>query len=222
MTFFRGGDHVRTETFDLAEVRTVGPDDELHIHDGFQVSVVHAESVTLLCEYDACFRTAERFDVAGVPYCGGHAPKGSIPVRPDPAALLHCVCGESLDDGRPEGVWTMADVACEYRTCMQCKSTRAWMPQPVVRGRKVVQYPDPESSAVAGEWDDLHDALAEPPHGPRATLVRNGVTLATTYQGVDNVHGWRVQSPEREEPLTDAIRVINPSTSPEPKQEKQP
>lgn len=215
MTFFRDGDLVLVDNGSIMSVASVGPGPEIRVADGFNSFVAHASNLTLLCP---CTETAAWFDWNGDPFCESCAPKERLPVRPDPHALLHCGCGEALDNARVEGVWTMGDVACEYRTCLHCRSTKAWMPVPVVRGRKVHLYEDPESSEISGEWDDLHDALEWIPQGDTAQLIRNGVVLADAMRTAAGDVRWKVRPPEREDPLADAVNLIHP---PHPNQETQ-
>lgn len=212
MTHFRDGDLVLVDDDGtIMVVGKVGPSEEVHVADGFAARVVHADGLTLLCP---CTEPAAWFDWAGDPFCEACAPKVRIPVRPDPRALLHCGCGDALDTAHVEGIWTMGDVACEYRTCLHCRSTKAWMPRPVVAGRKVHLYEDPESSEIIREWDDLHEALEYSPSRETAQLIRNGVVLADAVSSPLGGMRWKIRPPEREDPLTDAIRVINPSEPP--------
>lgn len=217
MTFYRTGDLVTGAGFELAQVLTVGPGHELHIHDDWHTAIVSGASVTLVCS-ECTAEPAAWFDWAGDPFCEACSPKERIPVRPDPSAILHCGCGDALDGARSEGVWTMGDVACEYRTCLHCRSTKAWMPAPVVRGRKVHLYEDPESSEISGEWDDLHEALEYSPSRDTAQLIRNGVILADAIPSPLGGMRWKIRPPEREDPLTDAVNLIHP---PHPNQETQ-
>jgi hypothetical protein len=91
-------------------------------------------------------------------------------------------------------VWTIADVACEYRMCLACHATRAYAPAVQIDGALVVAI-NPDGSEDAEGWWSLLDALEQPPRWPGAMLVRCGAVLARTYCGVDGVHGWRVLAP---------------------------
>jgi len=163
------------------------------------------DEVELLCMFSGCERPAERFGVlTGNAYCGTCATivnqERLQDVRPDPIALASCVCGESLDFAKSDGVWTMADVACEYRTCSHCRSTRAYMPADVVRLRRVHLYNDPNTSEISGEWDGLLDALDTAPTVPHAELRRNGVCIARAFTASNGSYGWRVMPPQKETP----------------------
>lgn len=169
------------------------------------------EDVELLCGHfdefenaSTCPRGAELFVRAtGTPVCPVHARKFLPPdladTRVEPSALVSCACGASLDRAKSQGIWTLSLIACEYRQCAHCGSSRPWMPADVVPGREIGCYPDPHSSEVEGGWDSLLDALQSCPPNERATLIRNGVTLARAFVSPDDRSlGWHVQKPERE------------------------
>lgn len=109
--------------------------------------------------------------------------------------ILECPCGADLALGKSEGIWTMAEVACEYRTCVGCQSTRAFAPVDVLEGRLVQRYPSKDTSESDGEWDSFLESIEEGPTSPECELRRNGVVLARTYLGIDNVYGWKVEAP---------------------------
>ena len=166
-----------------------------------------SSAVTLVCS--SCDAPASRFLAADSrPICDACAgdldldPSDLADVRCDPAAIVLCICGESLDDAKSEGIWTLADVACEYRTCNHCHSTRAYAPADHVYGRRVHCYANPETSEISGEWESFLDAIQFAPPSSRAELRRNGVVLAHVYRGIDDVHGWRICKPEKETPCT--------------------
>lgn len=169
------------------------------------------EDIELLCgardeelEGGECPRGAELFVRAtGVPLCPVHAsayPAAALAdTRVDPLALVSCACGESMDAAPSAGTWTLEHVACAYRTCMHCGSSRPYMPADEVPGRAVVRYDDPHSSEASDEWGSLTEALyAAPPPHDRSVLIRNGVTLARAWRGPNGALGWLVQKPERE------------------------
>lgn len=112
--------------------------------------------------------------------------------------FCRCPCGYDLAGGIKCGIWTLANIACEYRTCTKCQATRPYRPARTVPGRHIHLYLDPETSEVSGEWDDLLEAIANGPPSPLAELRRNGIVLARTYCGIDEVHGWFVMPPEIE------------------------
>lgn len=111
-----------------------------------------------------------------------------------------CICGADLARGISNGTWTLGGVACPYRTCEQCKSTRAFMPAIEVAGRLVALYAFTETSEVSGEWTSLLDALEHAPITDNAQLIRNGVTLATTVVDVQGRRWWKISEPLHEVP----------------------
>ncbi len=132
---------------------------------------------------------------------------GSLDARPDPGALLSCICGEPLDGAIVHGVWMMGDVACEYRTCRHCSSTRAWAAVDEVPGRRIGLYLDGDTSEVEQEYTSLLDATEEGPFADGAELRRNGVLLAKAFRTVDGHTCWRFLPPTREIPLDKSIKV---------------
>jgi hypothetical protein len=122
-------------------------------------------------------------------------------VRVDAAALVSCVCGESLDGAPIKGTWTMGEVVVEYRDCLHCHSTRPYMPIDELRGRRVCLYLNPETSEISDEHTSFLDALeAHPAAG--AELRRAGVVLARVVEGPRGARAWVVSKPEREVPAT--------------------
>jgi hypothetical protein len=114
---------------------------------------------------------------------------------------MNCVCGAPLNAARCEGVWDMGDVRCEYRTCLACGSSRAWMPSDVVKGRLVVRYEHRDGDHyVEDEYPSLLDALERRPKNCDSELIRNGVVLAVAYRSPDGEWGWELASPEVETP----------------------
>lgn len=161
--------------------------------------------MTLLC--CQCDQPAERF--AGGAYCAACAPENATDVRADPTAIVSCICGESLDTARSEGTWTTGGIACEYRTCLHCHSTRAYAPVDVLRGRRVHWYRNQDSSEPVGEYDSFLEAITHDPVCAACELRRNGVILAKAWVDVlGKIQGWRVMPPEKETPLADTMSVI--------------
>lgn len=115
--------------------------------------------------------------------------------------ICPCICGEDLYGARSEGIWTMGDVACEYRTCRQCHSTRAYMSRDVHPRGECVVYADPDTSeawTVAGvvhSYPSLLDALDLPPPTPRAQIIRAGLVLAQAFESPTGRLGWIVSPP---------------------------
>lgn len=118
-----------------------------------------------------------------------------------------CPCGETdLADEPTNGMWTLADVVCEYRTCRMCKSTRPYIKPNFIEGEPIMLFHDPlakESVKVTVEdgeklesWANLLDAIIEPPIADVAELRRNGVVLARAFCAIDGVVGWKVLSPD--------------------------
>lgn len=177
--------------------------------DGNELEIRH-EDIELLCgaldDGEPCPRGAEIFVRSdGTPLCPVHArhyrPETLADTRTDPAALVSCACGTSIDRAPSAGVWTFDHIACEYRTCMHCGSSRPYMPADELAGRAVCRYDDPLSSEVSDEWSSLTEALyAAPPPHDRSVLIRNGSTLARAFRAVNGSLGWLVQKPERESP----------------------
>lgn len=150
------------------------------------------------CQCDAA---AEVFGPTGAAYCGPCAPEASTPCRVDPAALVSCICGESLDSAPSKGIWTVGGIACEYRDCLHCHSTRAYGPVDVLRGRRVHLYNDPETSEISGEWDSFLDSLTDDPPCAASELRRGGVVLAKAWADVTGkILGWQVMPPQKETP----------------------
>lgn len=204
----RVGDMVREEDELVAlKVEGIGEDGRLLVRTGTHTTrSLPDNSWTLLCacprifEDCNCTGVAVTFTADGTPLCEGCSASVDGPlldVRPDRTALVLCACGESLD-GRPGRVWTMGDIACEYRDCANCGSTRAYMPADIVRGRHIGLYENPETSEVSGEWDSLLDALEHAPAKELAELRRNGRLLARAFVG-PGVCGWLIATPEKED-----------------------
>lgn len=169
--------------------------------------------VTIMCEM--CPRIDEGEAVwflrsDGTALCrwcrGGIEAKHLQDMRPDPNALVSCICGESLDRAPTVGVWTMAGIACEYRNCLHCKSTRAWMPADVVEGRTCVLLAEPEDTSYQAILSSLLDALMSVPPTARSIIVRDGVVLARAYEAPtpgaphNRSLAWKVCEPLREVP----------------------
>ncbi len=113
--------------------------------------------------------------------------------------LCACTCGRDLKEhGKEDGVWTMAGVACEYRTCKWCHNTRAYMPMDKHPTRRVILYVDPETSEVSEEYESLLDAIEVTPATARAELRRNGLTLARAFVDPRGEFGWRIMRPQHE------------------------
>jgi hypothetical protein len=120
--------------------------------------------------------------------------------------ICSCPCGQSdLVDGESLGIWTLADVVCEYRECLICHSVRPYMHPNVVADKLVTCYHDPlATSPILGPsengfepnvWASIVDALVEAPPADVAELRRGGVVLARAFCAVDGVLGWRVLPP---------------------------
>lgn len=178
---------------------------EAHVDvGGLAPRVADVNDLVLLCCQKGCANGASLFFGENEEaICSEHAANYGLrtkPTRSDPNALASCVCGATLDGAPSHGVWTMGDLACEYRTCLNCHSTRAFMPSDVKIGRKVRIYEDRVTSEIAWEGDSLLDALAEVP-ARNAEIKRNGVTLARAVgHPNDAVRSriWFVLPPERE------------------------
>lgn len=183
----RVGDRVRETGRDVVEV-VRGIDGDWVILDSPSRKVEPGACVRV-CRW--CSERAVVCEASGW-MCRAHA-------DPRPYACP-CVCGADLAAGDSHGIWTVDAIACEYRTCLECRSTRAYMPANHIEGRVVNHYPDEATSEAVDEWENFLDALADPPVHAGATLVRNGVVLARTYCAVDGTFGWMVQAPRVEEP----------------------
>lgn len=107
---------------------------------------------------------------------------------------IACICGDDLAKGTIHGYWTLGDLAVEYSTCRNCRSTRAFMPADVT-GRLVCLYNDPTTSEVENEWDSLLDALEESPEVLGAQLIRDGEVLADSAVMAGGAMGWVVRRP---------------------------
>lgn len=154
--------------------------------------------VIMCCQCDSL---AEVFGRTGAAYCQPCAPEEHLPCRVDPDAIVSCICGEILDGAASKGVWTVGGIACEYRDCPHCHSTRAYAPADVIRGRRVHMYSNPETSEISGEWDSFLEALTDDPPSASSELRRNGVCLAKAWVDVTGkIVGWRVMPPEKETP----------------------
>lgn len=131
--------------------------------------------------------------------CAVHVQEDVTDVRRDPRSLCDCVCGETLDIAKSEGTWTIDTIACEYRTCLHCKSTRAYAPKDVL--------PAPcRLASCASELPEHHhlfrsflDALEKDPPTRTARITRNGVVLAEAFPSINDVLVWRVMPPQPEE-----------------------
>lgn len=172
--------------------------------NGNELEIRH-EEIELLCSIGECPRGAQLFiRYSGQPICPVHAveqfkPDELADARIDEAALVSCACGASMDRAPSAGTWTLDHVACEYRTCAHCGSSRPYMPADELAGRAVVRYDDPHSSEASDEWSSLTEALyAAPPPHDRSVLIRNGFTLARAWRAPNGALGWLVQKPERE------------------------
>jgi hypothetical protein len=218
----REGDHVRVSSGAHGVVRTVNPGGlvVVKVH-GLRPEVIEADSdVEILCslrpekedgdgiESRPCDHVAVYFDRrTGDAVCTSCATwayrRGELAdARVDPECLVPCACGESLDAAVSHGIWTLDEVACEYRLCAHCGSSRAYMPRDVLPGRRAVRY----------DGDEIHDAEKEDasfsallfdgaPKTKDATIIRNGVVLARAFVYPDGFRlGWRVEKPSREEP----------------------
>lgn len=118
-----------------------------------------------------------------------------------------CPCGAADLKTEPSlGFLTIADVICEYRTCRACKSTRPFIHPIEIEGQKIRLYHDPlatepwtsegpTDSADTHSWDNLLDAIEQPPLADVAELRREGIVLARAFCAIDGVIGWKVLSP---------------------------
>lgn len=169
------------------------------VDDGKAPRVVKITDLTLLCYLPGCAREATCFardDERAI--CHEHRIGWPIiQTRRDPEARDSCACGASLDVAKREGVWNLGDVACEYRTCINCHSTRAYMPNDARAGRKVQIY---EDGRVAWEGTSLLAALEETP-AREAVIQREGIVLARAVEAPAETapsRFWFVLAPEKE------------------------
>ena len=172
--------------------------------NGKTVPILESELV-LLCHRVTCHAHATRFQrnnlAAVCEQCAElrYHTHELVDTRGDVDAIVACACGESLDGATAGSFMWPGPVTCEYRTCMHCHSTRAYMPINRLAGRRVHLYRDPSTSEVSGEHDELLDALEEEP-SDGAELIRNGVVLARVVIDPDGARAWLVAKPTREIP----------------------
>ncbi len=154
------------------------------------------------CHRQGCSNTAELFvRASGEAVCMRCAETRYhshelIATRGNEAAIVACVCGESLD-GLPGKTWDRGGVTCEYRTCGHCLSTRAYMPRNEVSGSVVTKGNFLTEEPPEGAWAQLTDALETHP-GPGAELRRGRVVLARSYQAASGERAWHICTPTRE------------------------
>lgn len=209
MTSPRKGDRILDQGGKVWTVTHVPADLLLRVDSGgLETRLAYAHGVTILC--CQCERPAELFGLDFDAYCEEHAPEGSTPVRRDPDALAWCVCGDALDHAKVEGKWDLGGVVAEYRTCLQCGSTRAFMPPDVIEGEPVELWEDGrrqgepvfQNGVVIGRtkrmprWAGILDATEESPVLPTMTLVRAGKVVATVVEGPGTM-AWFILPPSK-------------------------
>lgn len=161
--------------------------------------VMSDDVLILLCEHEACVADATCFESDGRPRCEAHRPIFALDTRPDPTALLSCSCGEALDGAKVEGVWTIGDTIAEYRTCLHCHSTKAWIARDVVEGKRIVLVDGDTFKALGGSLTDALDfAPKEGLELRRGTST--GTLLAHAVRAPDRSYAWRLLAPTREPP----------------------
>ncbi len=154
--------------------------------------------VEVSCHHKGCGLTAVAFvRSSGAAVCERCADQRYhahelISTRGNEAAIVACVCGESLD-GLPGVTWDVGGIACEYRTCGHCHSTRAYMPRDKLAGAMVTTGDEADSRG----WESFLSALETYP-APGTELRRGRVVLARAYLAANGDQGWRVCAPQRE------------------------
>lgn len=215
MSIIRKGDRVLArEAWFRGEVRSVERG-HVTLTSGL---VVADDACTLLCGLTwsgvACDGEAAWFEpVKGKPVCDQHATaiEWTSPLmltRPELAVLASCICGETLDDAPSKGIWTIGDVAAEYRDCHACGSTRAYIAKdrtdhPVMCARASHPHFGRDDPLFPGEWPSLLEAIdgrdgISEPMGIGEELMRNGITLARTFQAANGDIVWQLLPPEHE------------------------
>ena len=116
--------------------------------------------------------------------------------------ICACICGKvdlAGREARSDGIWTIGNVACEYRTCSGCKSTRAFMYPNRIDGEMVIS-----SSLLGGrecEFTSILDAVEyDPPHA-FVELTRSGIVVARSVSTATGECIWRLLAPTTETPL---------------------
>ena len=108
-----------------------------------------------------------------------------------------CICGATLYGATNHGVWTLEWIACEYRTCGACGSTRAYMPPDIIAEKNVrIMHGD-----QCVEHVSLLDALDQEPAWKDQTIERGEgrILLAKVFESVNGDLGWLVMAPHPED-----------------------